>query len=221
MRCEIEIETIGDRPPSRFFKATVRRIQHDGLLPLSFGDGRPAEYVESDAADALARAKLFLDRRFGFGALEEAPGGTAGMRLFALQEAPDHLVIAGYGRYGCPVCRIGEPDEEKFDHWLAHAHREHGYDVVSDRREVAPWIPDIGRHFRVVRLRRKTLIKQTVATITPHAEVAADNRGAEPAPKDPGAEGAPQSLGPESATRKPDSEKLPTPNRILEPTPNS
>ena len=62
-------------------------------------------------------------------AVDEVEGATSGMRLFALQEAPEDLVIAGYGRYGCPVCRIGEPDEEKFDHWIAHAQREHGYDV--------------------------------------------------------------------------------------------
>jgi hypothetical protein len=168
VQCEIEIEEIGERSQSRVYKATIRRIQRDGLLPLAFGDGRPVEYVETDVADALARAKLFLDRRFGFGAVEEVEGATSGMRMFALQEAPEDLVIAGYGRYGCPVCRIGEPDEDKFEHWIAHAQREHGYGVIADYREAAPGIPYVGRQFRVIRFRRKPLIRQTVATIETH-----------------------------------------------------
>ena len=153
VQCEIEVEPVGDRRTTKIFKATVRRIQRDGLLPLSLKDGRPVEYVESSAASAMARAKLFLDRRFGFGTVAESKGGTVGMRFFPLQRVPDDLVIAGYGRYGCPVCRIGEPDEEKLAHWLEHAQREHGYEVVSDRREAAPGIPELGRHFRVIRLR--------------------------------------------------------------------
>jgi hypothetical protein len=171
VQCEIEIEEIGERSKPRLYKATIRRIQRDGLVPLAFGDGRPVEYVETDAADALARAKLFLDRRFGFGAVEEVEGTTSGMRMFALQEAPESLVIAGYGRYGCPVCRIGEPDEDKLEHWIAHAQREHGYDVIADYREPAPGIPYIGRQFRVIRFRRKPLIRQTVATMeTPNSQ---------------------------------------------------
>jgi hypothetical protein len=66
---------------------------------------------------------------------------------------PKELVIAEYRRYGCPVCRIGEPDDEKLAHWLEHAQREHGYEVVSDARETAPGIPDEGPRFRVIRLR--------------------------------------------------------------------
>jgi hypothetical protein len=153
VRCEIEVETVGDRRTSRIFRATARRIQRDGLLPLSLKDGRPAEYVENSAASAMARAKLFLDRRFGYGTVAEAKGATAGMRVFPLQSVPNELVIAEYRRYGCPVCRIGEPDEEKLAHWLEHAQREHGYEVVSDARETAPGIPDEGPRFRVIRLR--------------------------------------------------------------------
>ena len=153
VQCEIEVEPVGDKRTTRIFKATVRRIQRDGLLPLSFKDGRPVEYVETTVEDAMARAKLFLDRRFGFGAVSEANSATHGMRLFALQRVPADLVIAGYGRYGCPVCRIGEPDEEKLAHWIEHAQREHGYEIVTDRREAAPGLPDAGRHFRVLRLR--------------------------------------------------------------------
>lgn len=169
VRCEIEIEQVGDRRTSNIFKATVRRIQHDGLLPLSYGDGRPAEWVETSELDALARAQLFLHRRFGFGTLEEATDATAGMRLFTLQQPPENLVIAAYGRYGCPVCKIGEPDEEKLEHWLQHVQREHAYEVVSDHREAAPWIPDDGRRFRVIRLHRKPGIRQTVSAPEPDA----------------------------------------------------
>ena len=153
VQCEIEVEPVGDRRTTKIFKATARRIQRDGLLPLSLKDGRPVEYVENSAASAMARAKLFLDRRFGFGTVAESKGATVGMRLFPLQRVPDELVIAGYGRYGCPVCRIGEPDEEKLAHWLEHAQREHGYEVVSDQQEAAPGIPELGRRFRVIRLR--------------------------------------------------------------------
>jgi len=153
VRCEIEVEPVGDRRTTKIFKATARRIQRDGLLPLSLKDGRPAEYVENSAASAMARAKLFLDRRFGFGTVAEAPGQTAGMRVFPLQTVPKELVIAEYRRYGCPVCRIGEPDEQKLAHWLEHAQREHGYEVITDQREAAPGIPDSGPRFRVIRLR--------------------------------------------------------------------
>jgi hypothetical protein len=154
VQCEIEVEPIGDRRTTKIFKSTARRIQRDGLLPLALRDGRPVEYVENSAADAMARAKLFLDRRFGFGTVAEAKGATGGMRLFPLQRVPDTLVLAAYGRYGCPVCRIGEPDEEKLDRWTEHAQREHGYEVVTDRVEAAPGLPNLGRRFRVVRLRR-------------------------------------------------------------------
>jgi hypothetical protein len=164
VQCEIEVEPVGDRRTTHIYKATARRIQRDGLLPLSLKDGRPVEYVETSAADAMARAKLFLDRRFGFGTLTEANGATVGMRLFPLQRVPETLVIAGYGRYGCPVCRIGEPDEEKLAHWIEHAQREHGYEIVTDRREAAPGLPDAGRHFRVVRLRHHPFGDVTVTT---------------------------------------------------------
>jgi hypothetical protein len=153
VQCEIEVEVVGDRRTSKVFKATARRIQRDGLLPLSLRDGRPVEYIETSAADAMARAKLFLDRRFGFGTMAEAKGATVGMRLFPLQRVPEGLMIATYSRYGCPVCRIGEPDEEKLDHWLEHAQKEHGYEVVSDQLEAAPGIPEQGPRFRVIRLR--------------------------------------------------------------------
>ena len=83
----------------------------------------------------------------------EAKGATAGMRVFPLQRVPEQLVIAAYGRYGCPICRIGEPDEERLSHWLEHAQREHGYEVVSDSLEAAPRIPELGLRFRVLRLR--------------------------------------------------------------------
>jgi hypothetical protein len=153
VQCEIEVEAVGDRRTTKIFRATARRIQRDGLLPLALKDGRPVEYVESSAASAMARAKLFLDRRFGFGTVVESKGATAGMRLFPLQRVPEHLVIAAYGRYGCPVCRIGEPDEEKLAQWLEHAQREHGYEVLSDGLEAAPRIPELGQRFRVIRLR--------------------------------------------------------------------
>ncbi len=178
VQCEIEIEQIGDRRKSHIFKATVRRIQHDGLLPLSYGDGRPAEWVETNQLDALARAQLFIHRRFGFGTLSEATDATSGMRLFTLQQPPDDLVIAAYGRYGCPVCKIGEPDEEKLDHWLEHAQREHGYEVTSDRREPAPGLPDTGRRFRVIRLRRRPAIRQTVSAPEPEVTPEPDVKGA-------------------------------------------
>jgi hypothetical protein len=151
--CEIEVEPMGDRRTAKIFRAIARRIQRDGLLPLSFKDGRPAEYVENSAANAMARAKLFLDRRFGFGSVAESKGLTAGMRVFPVESVPKELVIAEYRRYGCPVCRIGEPDEDKLSQWLEHAQREHGYEVVSDQRETAPGIPDMGPNFRVIRLR--------------------------------------------------------------------
>jgi len=150
---EIEVEPVGDRRTAKIFKATARRIQRDGLLPLSMKDGRPVEYVENSAASAMARAKLFLDRRFGFGTVVESKGATMGMRVFPLQSVPKELVIASYSRYGCPVCRIGEPDEDKMAHWLEHAQREHGYEVVSDKQEIAPGIPEMGPRFRVIRLR--------------------------------------------------------------------
>jgi hypothetical protein len=151
--CEIEIETVGDRRKAEGYKAIPRRIQRDGLLPLALANRRAAEYQEISTALALARAKLFLDRRFGFGTISEGKGETNGMRLFALERAPDELVIAEFGRYGCPVCRIGEPDDAKLGYWLEHARREHGYEVVSDRREPAPGLPDANRRFRVIRLR--------------------------------------------------------------------
>jgi hypothetical protein len=153
VQCEIEVEAVGDRRTTKIFRATARRIQRDGLLPLAFKDGRPVEYVESSAAAAMARAKLFLDRRFGFGTVVESKGSTVGMRVFPLQHVPAQLVIAAYGRYGCPICRIGEPDDGKLAHWLEHAQREHGYEVVSDGLEAAPRIPELGQRFRVIRLR--------------------------------------------------------------------
>lgn len=216
VQCEIEIEEIGERSKSRLYKATIRRIQRDGLLPLAFGDGRPVEYVETDAADALARAKLFLDRRFGFGAVDEVEGATSGMRLFALQEAPEDLVIAGYGRYGCPVCRIGEPDEDKFDHWIAHAQREHGYDVIADYREPAPGIPYIGRQFRVIRFRRKPLIRQTVGTIESVEERAARREASNDARSTPN----PQPQSEPIPSSQPDSEPTPDSQPHSESTPN-
>jgi hypothetical protein len=170
VQCEIDVEPVGDRRTTTIFKATARRIQRDGLLPLSLKDGRPVEYVESSAADAMARAKLLLDRRFGFGTVAEAKGATVGMRLFPLQRVPDELVIAGYGRYGCPVCRIGEPDEEKLSHWLEHAQQEHGYEVLTDRREAAPGIPEVGRRFRVIRLRHMTAHGPTVKSAETEAD---------------------------------------------------
>jgi hypothetical protein len=173
VQCEIEVEPVGDRRTTKIYKATARRIQRDGLLPLSLGDGRPVEYVESSAADAMARAKLFLDRRFGFGTVSEAKGATNGMRLFPMQRVPDTLVIAGYSRYGCPVCRIGEPDEEKLAHWIEHARREHGYEIVSDRREAAPGLPDAGHRFRVVYLHRLPGVTQTASP--PEISSATDN----------------------------------------------
>jgi hypothetical protein len=153
VQCEIEVEAVGDRRTTKIFRSTARRIQRDGLLPLSFKDGRPVEYVESSAASAMARAKLFLDRRYGFGTVVESKGATTGMKVFPLQSVPKELVIAGYRRYGCTVCRIGEPDEDKLAHWLEHAQREHGYEVVSDQLEAAPGIPEFGPRFRVIRLR--------------------------------------------------------------------
>jgi hypothetical protein len=177
VQCEIDVEPIGDRRTTKIFKATVRRIQRDGLLPLALRDGRPVEYVESSAADAMARAKLFLDRRFGFGTVSEAKGATAGMRMFPLQHVPDTLVIAAYGRYGCPVCRIGEPDEEKLDRWTEHAQREHGYEVVTDRVETAPGLPNLGRRFRVVHLRR--VFGAGAAVTTPDTEARSASENAE------------------------------------------
>jgi hypothetical protein len=162
IQCEIEVEPVGDRRTAKTFKATARRMQRDGLLPLSFGDGRPAEYVENSPAAAMARAKLFLDRRFGFGTVAEAKGVTVGMRFFPLEQVPDELVIAGYGRYGCPVCRIGEPDEDKLSYWLEHAQQQHGYEVVSDKREAAPGTRDAGHHFRVIRLRHLKTVPATI-----------------------------------------------------------
>ena len=85
--------------------------------------------------------------------MAEAKGATVGMRLFPLQRVPKELVIASYSRYGCPVCRIGEPDEDKMARWLEHAQREHGYEVVTDKAEAAPGIPEMGPRFRVIRLR--------------------------------------------------------------------
>ena len=153
VQCEIEVEAVGDRRTTRIFRASARRLQRDGLLPLAFKDGRPVEYVETTAAAAMARVKLFLDRRFGFGTVTDAKGSTAGMRVFPVQQVPGQLVIASYGRYGCPVCRIGEPDDEKLAGWLEHAQREHGYEVVSDQLEAAPRVPALGVRFRVIRLR--------------------------------------------------------------------
>jgi hypothetical protein len=153
VQCEIEIEPVGDHRPPEIFKVTARRIQRDGLQPLALRDRRPVEYVETSMEYALKRAKRFLDRRFGYGTIAKAKDATVGMRLFPLQHVPDEVVIAEYARYGCPVCRIGEPDEDKMAYWLEHAAREHGYVVVSDERKTAPGIPESGRHFRVVRLR--------------------------------------------------------------------
>jgi hypothetical protein len=167
VQCEIEIEPVGKRRPAKVFRATARRIQRDGLVPLSLWDGRPAEYVETSAADAVDRAKLFLDRRFGYGAIAEANGATLGMRLFPLQQVPEQLVIAGYGRYGCPVCKIGEPDEDKLDYWVKHVLREHGYRVVTDERQAAPGIPDTGLRFRVIRLRRLEIVRTAVNDAEP------------------------------------------------------
>jgi hypothetical protein len=164
VRCEIEVEAVGDRRTTKIFKATARRIQRDGLLPLAMGNGRPVEYVESSPASAIERAKLFLDRRFGFGTVVETEDATAGMRLFPLERVPDELVLASYGRYGCSICRIGEPDEEKLDDWLEHAQREHGYQVVTDRREAAPGIQDASLRFRVIRFRHLPTIEPTTVS---------------------------------------------------------
>jgi hypothetical protein len=154
VRCQIELEPAGDRRYTRNLSVVVRRIYRDGLLPLAFRDGRPVEYVEPSQDAALARAKLFLDKRFGFGAVAKDPGTTAEMRIFPVQRVPEKISIAGYRRFGCPVCRIGEPNEDRIDHWVEHAQREHGYEVASDRREHAPRLRNVDTLFRVVRLVR-------------------------------------------------------------------
>ena len=150
--CQIEVEPIGNPRSARWFTGTARRIYPDGLLPLALPSGAPAEWKEESAASALARVQLFLDRRFGYGTVAESRGELAGRKVFPVQRVPADMVIAGYRRYGCRICRIGEPNDDRFEHWIEHARREHGYQVVSDRRERAPWLPDVDRLFRVVRL---------------------------------------------------------------------
>ncbi len=154
VHCQIEVEVVGDRRSSRTFTAIVRRIHSDGLIPLVQSDGRLAEFAEGSKADAVARAKLFLDRRFGFGNVGKPDNSTENMRVFPSQQLPEQIIIAGYRRFGCPVCRIGEPNDDRFDYWLKHAAREHGYQVVSDTREPAPRLQDVDKLFRVVRLAR-------------------------------------------------------------------
>jgi hypothetical protein len=175
VQCDVEVEPVGARRPAKIFKATVRRILLDGLLPLAMRDGRPVEYVDTSEIDVVSRAKLFLDRRFGFGAMEPVKGATAGMRLFALERVPDTLMIAAYGRYGCPVCRIGEPDEEKLERWIEHAKREHGYEVITDQVEAAPGLPNHGRRFRVLRLRRVFVDNAPVSDSAAEAQGASEN----------------------------------------------
>jgi hypothetical protein len=158
VRCQIELEPAGDRRYTRNLSVVVRRIYHDGLQPLALRDGRPAEWVESSQDAALGRAKLFLDKRFGFGAVAKDQGTTADMRVFPLQRVPEKITIAGYRRFGCPVCRVGEPNEDRIDYWIEHAQREHGYEVVSDRRAHAPRLRNVDTLFRVVRLVRPTSV---------------------------------------------------------------
>lgn len=154
VRCDIEVEPVGDRRTAKRFTAAARRIYRDGLVPLTLRNGFLAAWEESTAADALARAKLFLDRRFGFGTVAEGGGATEGMKVFPAERVPAEMVIAGYRRYGCRICRIGEPNEDAFKHWIDHAAREHGYEVVSDQLERAPRLRDQEKLFRVVRLVR-------------------------------------------------------------------
>jgi hypothetical protein len=155
VRCQIEVEIVGDHRTSRTFSAIVRRLYYDGLVPLVQSDGRLAEFTENSKENALARAKLFLDRRFGFGNVGKPEKTTENMRIFPSQRLPEKITIAGYRRFGCPVCRIGEPNEELFAYWIEHAAREHGYQVVSDTREPAPRLRNVEKLFRVVKLARQ------------------------------------------------------------------
>jgi hypothetical protein len=154
VRCQVEIEPEGDRRYSKNVSVVVRRIYRDGLVPLALSDGRPVEYVEPSRDAGIARAKLFLDKRFGFGTMGKDPGTTADMRVFPVERVPAKLTIAGYRRFGCPICKVGEPNEDRIDHWVEHAQREHGYAVASDRREHAPRLRNVDTLFRVVRLVR-------------------------------------------------------------------
>ena len=154
VRCHVEVEVVGDRRNASLFNAAVRRIHYDGLTPLALKDGRPAEWRERTKDAAMARAKLFLDKRFGFGNIAPSNVSVTEQRVFPVQRVPERLTIAGYRRFGCPVCRIGEPNEDRIPHWIEHAEQEHGYQVVSDRRERAPRLRNVETMFRVVRLVR-------------------------------------------------------------------
>jgi hypothetical protein len=154
VRCHIEVEVVGDRRSSSLFSAAVRRIHYDGLTPLAIKDGRPAEWRETSKDAALARAKLFLDKRFGFGNVAPSKTTVSDLRVFPVQRVPERLTIAEYRRFGCPVCRIGEPNEDRIPYWIEHAQREHGYEVQSDRQERAPRLRNVDKMFRVVRLVR-------------------------------------------------------------------
>jgi hypothetical protein len=154
VRCHVEVEVVGDPRTSTRFNAAVRRMHYDGLTPLALKDGRPAEWQETSKDAAAARAKLFLDKRFGFGNLTPSNIAVRDVRVFPVQRVPERLTIAGYRRFGCPVCRIGEPNEDRISYWVEHAEREHGYQVASDRRERAPRLRHVETLFRVVRLVR-------------------------------------------------------------------
>ena len=154
VRCHIEVEILGDRRLNSLFGVAARRIHYDGLTPLALKDGRPAEWRETSKDAAVARAKLFLDKRFGYGTVAPSNMAVTEQRVFPVQRVPERLTIAGYRRFGCPVCRIGEPNEDRIPYWIEHAEREHGYQVVSDQRERAPRLRDVETMFRVVRLVR-------------------------------------------------------------------
>jgi hypothetical protein len=154
VRCQVEVEIVGDARTSRTYSSIARRIHHDGLVPLVEKNGMLAEFVDNSREKALARAKLYLDRRFGFGAISKPEESTIQMRVFPPERVPEKTTIAGYRRYGCSICRIGEPNEDKFAYWLEHAIREHGYQIVSDTRERAPRLRKLETLFRVVRLVR-------------------------------------------------------------------
>ena len=154
LRCHIEVEIVGDRRSNGLFNAAVRRMHYDGLTPLALRDGRPAEWRESSKEAALARAKLFLDKRFGFGNVAPSNTAVTDVRVFPVQRVPEKLTIAEYRRFGCPVCRVGEPNADRMAHWIEHAQNEHGYEVVSDREERAPRLRNVDKMFRVVRLVR-------------------------------------------------------------------
>jgi hypothetical protein len=154
VRCQIEVEILGDPRTSREYGSIARRIYHDGLVPLVQKNGMLAEFVDSTREKALARAKIYLDRRFGFGTVSKPEDTTQNMRVFPSERVPEKVVIAGYRRFGCSICKIGEPNEETFSQWIDHATREHGYQVVSDTRERAPRLRNVERLFRVVRMAR-------------------------------------------------------------------